>query len=1544
MKRLIVKILVLIIPSSTFCYAENNNDLPSPFTYHSVNVITGVYCESKTDLSLGDQRPLPLQRTYSSNDPTGRWQFNLPKILNTDEYASFPIAPQYANDQVTYEYDSNKRLSSVKIKDRQNKNVLHWMQINYPEENICRIETDDGEHVTYRFNPSDHTLLEASGSNCIPCTYIYSSHPVTKVKLITERKEPDGRYLLNEYYNFGPNDVGGTSVIITGNDIGKVKLQKAPLGNDGTPIVMNRFFYQDDFTEVYDALDHKVIYRHSSKYQHLTAIEHYIKDQLYRVERLHWDESHASPRLISRSFANSQGEVLMCRTFTYDAEGHIIKETLYGNLTGKNQAPLMLQSNGIPLNNGVEHYSTSYCYAEEFPKQLISQTEDNGTTTHYRYEPKINKVRAKFIQIDNEIKIRHFYTFDDNGSIIKSIVDDGHSMDPLDLSGVTERRVNDYDDKGLLLPSSSIQGEVSKAIYDINGNKCSEGDSSYIYDFSNRLIQASNVTVEGQKLSMTYHYDLAGNIVESLDAFGNTIRFEYDDIGRLISAKYPSILDENDSPYEPQEFFEYDLFNKISTHVDVKGYTTHTKYNIRGKPTQIQYPDATIQYFIYNLDGSLAESNARNGIREVYQTDFLGRVTKTEQFDANGTLMSQTSATYTSFRMQSSTDQSGLVTDYTNDKDAVIEKLPAITEEPKQSEVTPYPLIYNYNHCNSRGQNVLQTSITDASGITTTTTFDALSRIENITKSNCMGQVFSIQELRHDPLGNKIKEVYKSPNSNKTFTVCWRYGPDNKIEEIREAADSPKQRVTTYLYDAFGRLDQFIKPDGVVLHYEYDAASRVVLYSASDNSFCYQYNYDANNNVTAITDLIHNSVTTRNYNGNNQIESETLGNGLTVSISHDETGRRTGFTLPDGSEIRYKYESERLKSIERISKDGQSYYEHVYNSLDVAGRLLSAQLIDGQNSIQYAYDAKGRLTEIQSPYWSEKVCYDNSDLVTDVAIVDTEGSLSTHYLYDSQQQLISEINEKESGKNFTYDGFSNRLSQDDAYYTVNGLNQLKKMDDTSYSYDPNGCLVQKVSNDDWVAYEYDALNRLTKISNERHLIEYTYDLIGRRMSRSIVDLNEGSKKVLYFIYDGESEIGAVDSDGQIVELRILGPGKGAEIGAAIAIELKDRVYAPIHDHRGSVCCLLDAESGNSAMSYRYTAFGEVNAKCDETSVSNPWQFSSKRYEDESGLVFFGKRYYDPEIGRWITPDPLGFVDGPNRYAYVLNNPLSMQDFSGLFSFSLAWNSFANAVGSAFSKMMNAINGATSFLQQYSYSKRVEMEVENIALQLFGKTYLAISGYYVDTLDKGIYGNGEFGDHVRVTAINGILNLRADCIESVQALSLFHGGINIHYIFYPTEGWVRDMLTAFMTKGGWVSPQAKLLAQTWKQLIQEMGGIEKGGVIVHYAHSIGGTNTEIAKGMLSPEEQKMIKVITVGSATLLPNEGFASVLNYVSTYDAISFLADPIDYIVSLCDPNSNVILVPSAIWIPLIDHLFTMETYLRVVRMLGAEFVKEYGR
>jgi RHS repeat-associated protein len=106
-----------------------------------------------------------------------------------------------------------------------------------------------------------------------------------------------------------------------------------------------------------------------------------------------------------------------------------------------------------------------------------------------------------------------------------------------------------------------------------------------------------------------------------------------------------------------------------------------------------------------------------------------------------------------------------------------------------------------------------------------------------------------------------------------------------------------------------------------------------------------------------------------------------------------------------------------------------------------------------------------------------------------------------------------------------------------------------------------------------------------------------------------------------------------------------------------------KTYVPIHDSSGNLVLLLDNQ-GQIIEKHSYSAFGE-----EESTLSiSPWKHSSKRYDPETGFYYFGRRYYAPEIGRWISPYPAGFVDGFNLYAYVHNSPLIHIDPDGQFAF------------------------------------------------------------------------------------------------------------------------------------------------------------------------------------------------------------------------------------------------------------------------------------
>jgi RHS repeat-associated protein len=97
------------------------------------------------------------------------------------------------------------------------------------------------------------------------------------------------------------------------------------------------------------------------------------------------------------------------------------------------------------------------------------------------------------------------------------------------------------------------------------------------------------------------------------------------------------------------------------------------------------------------------------------------------------------------------------------------------------------------------------------------------------------------------------------------------------------------------------------------------------------------------------------------------------------------------------------------------------------------------------------------------------------------------------------------------------------------------------------------------------------------------------------------------------------------------------------------------------NYRGDLSSLIDLATKSSTL-YCYEAYGLESTSSE---INNSWRYASKHYDEETGFVYFGERFYDPSLTRWINPDPAGFIDGLNTYAYVGNNPLRFFDAYGL---------------------------------------------------------------------------------------------------------------------------------------------------------------------------------------------------------------------------------------------------------------------------------------
>ena len=131
-------------------------------------------------------------------------------------------------------------------------------------------------------------------------------------------------------------------------------------------------------------------------------------------------------------------------------------------------------------------------------------------------------------------------------------------------------------------------------------------------------------------------------------------------------------------------------------------------------------------------------------------------------------------------------------------------------------------------------------------------------------------------------------------------------------------------------------------------------------------------------------------------------------------------------------------------------------------------------------------------------------------------------------------------------------------------------------------------------------------------------------------------------------------------------------GAGA-VGGLLATEVDGTWYFPLYDNNGNVTDYV-SETGEVVASYAYDAFGRTITQSGTMADVFPFRFSTKYYDAETGLYYYGYRYYSPELGRWLTRDPIEEDGGDNLYAFCGNYTLLSVDPYGLSTFLLIYDS------------------------------------------------------------------------------------------------------------------------------------------------------------------------------------------------------------------------------------------------------------------------------
>ncbi len=271
------------------------------------------------------------------------------------------------------------------------------------------------------------------------------------------------------------------------------------------------------------------------------------------------------------------------------------------------------------------------------------------------------------------------------------------------------------------------------------------------------------------------------------------------------------------------------------------------------------------------------------------------------------------------------------------------------------------------------------------------------------------------------------------------------------------------------------------------------------------------------------------------------------------------------------------------------------------------------------------------------------------------------------YGYDDVYRLTSSDNPSSSDESYTYDDVGNRLTS--VSYTdwqYNNNNELLAYDGISYIYDNSGNIIQKTDGAEILNYIYDIDNRLIRVENETSSViaDYYYDPFGRRLWKEV----DGQRT--YFHYSDEGLVGEYDSTGTEIKTYGYKPNLNWTTDP-LFMKQGTEYYFYQNDHLGTPKIMIDI-SGNIVWSAIYDSFGKAEVQPSST-IENNLRFPGQYYDSETGLHYNWYRYYEPEIGRYLRTDPIGFLGGDvNLYRYVGNNPVNWGDPWGLWKFSITF--------------------------------------------------------------------------------------------------------------------------------------------------------------------------------------------------------------------------------------------------------------------------------
>ncbi|MEL6631786.1 MAG: RHS repeat-associated core domain-containing protein [Bacteroidota bacterium] len=733
-----------------------------------------------------------------------------------------------------------------------------------------------------------------------------------------------------------------------------------------------------------------------------------------------------------------------------------------------------------------------------------------------------------------------------------------------------------------------------------------------------------------------YQYDEWGNRTGTLFADGSQTQMVYDE-HKLIQAT---------DPVGGNWMWHYDEAGRLIARQDCMGATHAYQYDERGVLTTIINPVGDITRFLFDETFNLLQVTSPDNATIRGKYDFLGR--NRVQIDPKGNVLRQ----------------------HFDLMDQVIQ----VDEPDKNRKYCTYDPEGNLTRIQDKQHDILLT-YQGMGSLRTRTENNQTVTFEYDTEENLIG-------IRNE------KNQYHGFELNENGEI-----------EIESGFDGIKR---LYQRDAVGRVHTLVRDSGIETKYQYDALDRVTRVShlegnreKSFESFSYRLDgelMEARNihsHVKFERDLMGRIL--KEWEGQHWIESSydrvgfrhqlssLLGADLNFHRNNMGDIEKVSSTLPEGLwEARFKYDILGLETKRSFTGGISAQWER-----DQIGRPIEQQIFTAggstraQKTRRYKWDVNERIQSLQ--------------IDTHKATLfghDPTGSLAwAQYEDDTFEYRIPD----EVGN------FFRRQDQNDRVYGPSG--QIIEADGKSYTYDAEGNLLSKTDNEGGVwLYEWEPQGHLARVKRpDDQWVSFTYDPFGRRLSKTfegktthwiwdrntplhewtteekqLVIADNGADDILFvekregdnlfLSLDLEEPATSESVDFQLPNAQIVTwvfePGKAAPLA-----KLVDGVaFQIITDYLGTPIAMYGT-SGQTIWAADTSIYGDLRNLEGERSAM-PFRYPGQYEDEETGLYYNRFRYYDPEIGQYISQDPIGLKGGFRIYGYVFD-PFRLVDIFGL---------------------------------------------------------------------------------------------------------------------------------------------------------------------------------------------------------------------------------------------------------------------------------------